>query len=558
MTQVNSRNGKTGTGTQTKNTDEAATREADKIAQDRLAPSSRGLVGLDLAVKSNALAVPPIRLYNDRKTPTWDDLVVPVTQTNKHQLVDNRSGGRYELLPFFANGSYGRLRRVIKLDPLVKQSYVAKELMIKNRSDDDYFFNFAEALTYYAKDDIKQQMTRKAQETDRKAWQKVVEQTRHLAPFEARGYREELLNQIENKKRRRAKFLETPSINLSSEAAIIREVNIMLLIKSPLAPHAILQTDESKFLLMPVLQGDGLKLLEHLTKPEEHEWAAAAFMLSGAETLIKLHSEGYAHRDIKPENFLFDRNGSVYLSDFGLATRIRPHARVAGTSIYMPFEAMNLERTRLYPYQPHKADIWSLGLTASEAALGYNMSEDLWNSWTRDGLSGADFEETVNDYHQLYEEAWEKVNSAFDGRTLNTLNLGYGANIDFENHFINLYKSVPKLFPVLLSAMHPDPASRPEPQQLVDALKKNLFMEPDFFLGSMLRMRPISQKTQESAQDPVSAMRHGAAAAMHAQRLNLEDTSPFRKPMSFGGRKAGAPNLGTFAYDSLAEVLEDK
>lgn len=41
-----------------------------------------------------------------------------------------------------------------------------------------------------------------------------------------------------------------------------------------------------------------------------------------AKALDFVHQQGYLHRDIKPANILFDRHGSVYLSDFGIAKMI--------------------------------------------------------------------------------------------------------------------------------------------------------------------------------------------------------------------------------------------
>lgn len=64
--------------------------------------------------------------------------------------------------------------------------------------------------------------------------------------------------------------------------------------------------------------GDMLNLLiQRDTFPESMAKFYVAEMILAIEEAHKL---GYIHRDIKPDNFLFDRDGHVKLSDFGLAT----------------------------------------------------------------------------------------------------------------------------------------------------------------------------------------------------------------------------------------------
>ncbi|KAI9619115.1 hypothetical protein KEM48_006394 [Puccinia striiformis f. sp. tritici PST-130] len=64
--------------------------------------------------------------------------------------------------------------------------------------------------------------------------------------------------------------------------------------------------------------GDMLNLLiQRDTFPESMAKFYVAEMILAIEEAHKL---GYIHRDIKPDNFLFDREGHVKLSDFGLAT----------------------------------------------------------------------------------------------------------------------------------------------------------------------------------------------------------------------------------------------
>ena len=55
-----------------------------------------------------------------------------------------------------------------------------------------------------------------------------------------------------------------------------------------------------------------------------------------------IHSQGYLHRDIKPENLVFDENGYVHVTDFGISKKIRANNRsdTSGTPGYMAPEVM--------------------------------------------------------------------------------------------------------------------------------------------------------------------------------------------------------------------------
>ncbi|KAK8888627.1 hypothetical protein M9Y10_033359 [Tritrichomonas musculus] len=74
-----------------------------------------------------------------------------------------------------------------------------------------------------------------------------------------------------------------------------------------------------------------------------------------------VHSHHIAHRDIKPSNILIDKYGRPKLIDFGISIRIEPGELIrefSGSKAYSPPEVI-LEQ----PYNPYKADIWSLGVT---------------------------------------------------------------------------------------------------------------------------------------------------------------------------------------------------
>lgn len=64
--------------------------------------------------------------------------------------------------------------------------------------------------------------------------------------------------------------------------------------------------------------GDLLTLL--IAKDVFTEDFARFYLAEMILAIEETHRLGYIHRDIKPDNFLFDRNGHIKISDFGLAT----------------------------------------------------------------------------------------------------------------------------------------------------------------------------------------------------------------------------------------------
>lgn len=108
-----------------------------------------------------------------------------------------------------------------------------------------------------------------------------------------------------------------------------------------------------------------------LTLDEVREWLPQI-----ARALDFMHSKLVVHRDIKPDNILFDEQGNVLLSDFGIATAMEdPESdetlvpqltRVGafvGTTNYAPPEAVRRELSGAY-------DQYSLGVTIYYALAG--------------------------------------------------------------------------------------------------------------------------------------------------------------------------------------------
>jgi WD40 repeat protein/serine/threonine protein kinase len=104
---------------------------------------------------------------------------------------------------------------------------------------------------------------------------------------------------------------------------------------------------------------------EILSDGGRHYWATVARLgAQGADALAYAHAQGILHRDIKPANLLLDLQGTVWVTDFGLAKsndadNLTQQGDIVGTLRYMAPE-------RFDGSGDHRSDLYALGLTLYE------------------------------------------------------------------------------------------------------------------------------------------------------------------------------------------------
>jgi eukaryotic-like serine/threonine-protein kinase len=103
------------------------------------------------------------------------------------------------------------------------------------------------------------------------------------------------------------------------------------------------------------------------TPPADHFRLVAEIGIQAAAGLAYAHQRGVIHRDIKPSNLLLDEQGTVWITDFGLARRLDDvtltnPGQLLGTPRYMSPEQAEAAVKPL----DHRTDLYSLGATLYE------------------------------------------------------------------------------------------------------------------------------------------------------------------------------------------------
>ncbi|MBK9715842.1 MAG: protein kinase [Kouleothrix sp.] len=134
--------------------------------------------------------------------------------------------------------------------------------------------------------------------------------------------------------------------------------------------YAIGEAEGFNYIAMKFIAGQTLKqIVQERGALEVRE--AAAMLEQVADALDYAHSQGVIHRDIKPSNMMAERNGWVYLTDFGLARGgATSGLTITGTVMGTP-EYMSPEQAQGLATIGPPTDIYALGVVLYEMLTGH-------------------------------------------------------------------------------------------------------------------------------------------------------------------------------------------
>ena len=119
--------------------------------------------------------------------------------------------------------------------------------------------------------------------------------------------------------------------------------------------------DNQQYLVMEFIDGQSLQTLcTALAGKPMPDTVTAAIILQAAEGLTVAEKQGVIHRDIKPENLLFNTEGALKITDFGIAHIADEHSRTQTGAVLGSPNFMSPEQVEGLKPTP-KTDVFALG-----------------------------------------------------------------------------------------------------------------------------------------------------------------------------------------------------
>ncbi len=203
-----------------------------------------------------------------------------------------------------------------------------------------------------------------------------------------------LARYIKNGQKVAIKVMAAGLRNATAQARFQREAEVLQQLNHPniVRFYVVSEFEGAPYYAMEFVEGEPLdSLLERRGKLPWDDVVEIGKQICAA--LQHAHQQGIIHRDLKPSNLMIMKDGTVKLTDFGIAkdldvAQLTATNNTVGTAAYMSPEQCRGERNLT-----HKSDLYSLGVVLYELLVGAKPFEaettmDLFLRMSREASSG--------------------------------------------------------------------------------------------------------------------------------------------------------------------------
>jgi len=171
-------------------------------------------------------------------------------------------------------------------------------------------------------------------------------------------------------KRRKLRRIPNGEQNVEREIKLLQRLNHLNVIKLFEVMHN--KEKQKMYLILEYCVSGLQELIESTPLKKFPIWQAHGYFCQLIDGLEYLHSQGIIHKDIKPGNLLLTTDGTLKISDFGVAEALDMFAEddmcqtSQGSPAFQPPEIAN----GLESFPGFKVDIWSSGVTLFNITTG--------------------------------------------------------------------------------------------------------------------------------------------------------------------------------------------